>query len=718
MRRVLHHLACLAVLLLLVVPSTALRWPGRGNNGLGKGGGGSGQGRDRDAISSSMRSVDDLLKKLVEMDGKGETEGTIPLLQEALEREKRGGSSYVVGALSHALGMRLGRLGRWAAAEEHLRVALENLSKAGVGEPGSRMNEQVNMKRFICSTTLQTLGACLAQQGRHAAATEVYDEVIRQLVNSEGGSAGLQRDSMRLAMVREAAGLELMKQGKFEQAQAELELALQQHSALLPEPRNLASAANSAEAVDAVLFAELKLAAVLVAATKADEAQNLLLEVLEMLGERADKLGEPLRDRAISVYMLLGQALELQGRYAEAQQSMWQGLTSLQESEELKKLPVMTALLSPVAQMMQLHGAHIDKASSSMMDVLLKSSLLKEHKQLGDKNPMYAQSLSNVAMASHQSGKNREAEKLLRQALNITTLEGEAAPGRADVLLRLGTLLSQGGGHTEGRGMLEKALELQTRSDVNAMPMAAASLVGIARCLLSEGRPADAEEVVDRATALQDSMYGEGNLRSMMTNSLKIACYQLQGRREEAEKEARSFLSCLEGRQGFVRARVAAKGALGSLLASDDRDHEAVPLLMEALQEAGGDSVESVLAMITLAGCMLRTDQCAEAEALCRQSLDSPGCRDQERVLALNMLSAACRALEREEEALEAGRGALELARKVFGPDDFRTGKLAASLATLLEGMPGGGGTEAVDLRREAEEIAQKYEDRFDQDPE
>lgn len=84
---------------------------------------------------------------------------------------------------------------------------------------------------------------------------------------------------------------------------------------------------------------------------------------------------------------------------------------------------------------------------------------------LGDNNPIYAVSVSNLALLYQESGRRAEAEPLHRQslALFLKTPLGRANPTYAIVLQRLAVLYEEAGQTAQAEQCHQEVLELRRR---------------------------------------------------------------------------------------------------------------------------------------------------------------------------------------------------------------------------------------------------------------
>jgi tetratricopeptide (TPR) repeat protein len=93
----------------------------------------------------------------------------------------------------------------------------------------------------------------------------------------------------------------------------------------------------------------------------------------------------------------------------------------------------------------------------------LYKTMIDVARGLGDNNPIYAVSVSNLALLYQEMGRPAEAEPLHRQslALLLKTPLGKANPTYATVLQRLAALYEQAGQNAQAEECHQEVLELR-----------------------------------------------------------------------------------------------------------------------------------------------------------------------------------------------------------------------------------------------------------------
>jgi tetratricopeptide (TPR) repeat protein len=431
------------------------------------------------------------------------------MLREILERTDERVESELadqpeVAAIIHrTLGLTYQDLGEYAAAESHLKTALETHRALYDGPHPEVANDLCNLGEGYWSNTTSSDGEgllreCLemrlalvgerdpsvalarVQLGNEIARFGRYDEAeveLRAALELNRELPGVAQED--LAVNINSLGTVLHHKGQFDEAGELYREALEIHREVLGEDHpfthidrhNLAALANSRGDLE-----------------EAEAAyRELIEEQRRVLGERHATVAQTLSS--------LGSTLRRAGRYNEAEVAFREALEIVREASGERSADAADAINDL--------GIVIDYRDGPEAAEPYYRDALEIHREvLGDDNLVVASDLNNVAGVLVKRGEFEEAEELYRKALDID--ERLLGPDHATVLLvrnNLARLLRDSKQLEAAEAAFREVIEARIRLLGEGHPQVAVSRSDLSRVLSEQGRIAEAE--VEMRTALE-----------------------------------------------------------------------------------------------------------------------------------------------------------------------------------------------------------------------
>ena len=236
------------------------------------------------------------------------------------------------------------------------------------------------------------------------------------------------------------------------------------------------------------------------------------------------------------VRLAYGAALELSGRYAEAEHVL-RGTFDFFDEANPGQHAVLVIAWSKLGATLDALGRYDEAVSwhSKALSVVPANPTR-------DTPPEVKSIMHSAALNLNYQGKYKEAEEQLRRVVDLCRLAmPEDAENLATVLSTLASNLSRQARHEETRRLHEEAYELRRATLPAGHPDIAGSLIDAASFMYSEGQFESAENHVRRAIGiLNKSVYHDhpdlGTARSLLAHLL-----DLQGGFEEAEQMHQSI---------------------------------------------------------------------------------------------------------------------------------------------------------------------------------
>ncbi|HEX7312947.1 MAG TPA: CHAT domain-containing tetratricopeptide repeat protein [Pyrinomonadaceae bacterium] len=276
---------------------------------------------------------------------------------------------------------------------------------------------------------------------------------------------------------------------------------------------------------------------------------------------------------------------------------------------------------------------------------------------LGEKHPLYAGTLNDIAQTYVTLGAHATAEGMFDEALKLMRgVLGETSSDFAITLSNRAQVYAEAGRHVEAERDFRRAIEiLTTRAGAGLAAEEAFYLPtvkdNLALLYLNAGSFVKAERLYREAGEEWRRLVGEDDPRYAVSLSGLAELYHTIGSYQEALDNQRRALAIARKRFGPVHAEVA-RG------------------------------------LNNLARVYLTTQQYAEAEPLFRESLavrlQTFGPDDPRTTVAMNNLAEVCRRVGKYEEAASLLRRALAVRARVYGQDDARFATALGNLANLF----------------------------------
>ena len=317
---------------------------------------------------------------------------------------------------------------------------------------------------------------------------------------------------------------------------------------------------------------------------------------------------------------------------------------------------------------------------------------------LGDKHPLLATNLDNLAIILQSQGKYVEAESLFRETLAMRQdILGNQHPDVATNMNSLGSILELQGNYPEAEKMYREALAM--RQDVlgNQHPAVATSLGSLANVLGRQGNYFEAEKMHRDALAMKRKLLGDEhpNVATSLHNLATVLI--LQGNYPEAEKVYREALAMHRDILGNQHPHVATNmNSLANVLRLQGNDSESEKMYREALamrQDILGDQHLDVAKSLSgLASVLEQQGNYPEAEKVYREALvmlqDILGNQHPDAVTSLHNLATALARQGNYSEAEKMHQEALTMRRKRLGDEhpDVAKSLLVLAVTLLLQG--------------------------------
>jgi tetratricopeptide (TPR) repeat protein len=326
--------------------------------------------------------------------------------------------------------------------------------------------------------------------------------------------------------------------------------------------------------------------------------------------------------------------------------------------------------------------------------------------------------LNSLALALHQDGEYREAEKYYQLALQLG--ERRYGPTHQNVgalLSGLGILYGEQGRYTEAEPLFKRALAIQEKALGSEHLEVGISLNNLAMLYEKQGRYPEAEQLIKRDLAISEKALGaEHPSVAASLNNLALI-YTDQGKYTAAEPLIKRALAIFEKQLGPEHPNVATSlSSLAQLYSAQEKYEEAESLIKRALairEKALGPEHPDVasslndLAMVLYEG----EERLQEAEPLIKRALSIYekifGPEHPDVATLLNNLARLYTDQGKYTAAEPLFKRALAIQEKVLGPEHPDVAETLESYSELLRLL--NRNTEAKAMEARAEKIMAKY---------
>jgi tetratricopeptide (TPR) repeat protein/tRNA A-37 threonylcarbamoyl transferase component Bud32 len=358
-------------------------------------------------------------------------------------------------------------------------------------------------------------------------------------------------------------------------------------------------------------------------------AEKAFQEVVEL---RRRELGEIHRDVAVA-RMGLASLYVSQGRFAAAAAPCLQAIAVLRKIGGHQGLAESVSFFQQgllARELPSMAGSLLGLGGAAESERLLKRCLDQTRKVMGDHHPYTALVLHELARSQEKLNKNADAEQSYREALRIGRRYGVEHPKVQILVFNLCELLRRQGKGDEAKALLEETVAASRKRFGPGHHLVADALLALASqsspgsgrephyrealaiydklpgptrrkhiaCLnllavcIGTSRPAEAEQLVERALPLARKQLGEQHLY-VATLLANLAWFRLeQAKSEGIESCLREAAGILGRGGGPVETQRLLRKAEGRLYEKTDRAAQAVAAALERRKLAQGNAAE------------------------------------------------------------------------------------------------------------------------------
>ncbi|MGB2901387.1 MAG: serine/threonine-protein kinase [Candidatus Acidiferrum sp.] len=206
--------------------------------------------------------------------------------------------------------------------------------------------------------------------------------------------------------------------------------------------------------------------------------------------------------------------------------------------DEYRKLPEGT-YVEMAATLSNLGAVLIKKGSYSQAEPFVREGLELRRKMLGNAHPDTAMSLFRLSDLLYKKGDYQNAESAARESVQVFSRAlsmPKDNPYFANPLMELGLILNKTGRSREAEAYLREALEIRTRLLPAGNQLIGASEGALGECLTTQKRYTEAEPLLRRSYATMKGVQGEHGPLTLEAVRRLAALYQAWGKPEEAAR--------------------------------------------------------------------------------------------------------------------------------------------------------------------------------------
>jgi serine/threonine protein kinase len=206
--------------------------------------------------------------------------------------------------------------------------------------------------------------------------------------------------------------------------------------------------------------------------------------------------------------------------------------------DEYRKLPEGT-YVEMAATLSNLGAVLIKKGNYSQAEPFVREGLELRRKMLGDSHPDTAMSLFRLSDLLYKEGNYPDAEAAARESVQVFQ-RALASPRDsiyfANPLLELGLILNKTGRSREAETNLREALAIRARLLPEGNPLIGISEGALGECLTSQKRYAEAAPLLQRSYATINAVQGEHGPGTLEAARRLVTLYQSWGKPAEAAR--------------------------------------------------------------------------------------------------------------------------------------------------------------------------------------
>jgi tetratricopeptide (TPR) repeat protein len=352
---------------------------------------------------------------------------------------------------------------------------------------------------------------------------------------------------------------------------------------------------------------------------------------------------------------------------------------------------------------------------------LRRESLALHRRLYGDESPEALRQMHSLVSVLRDQRELVEAEHLAREALDLAIRRsGERSLETAEARLRLGWVLEYVDVR-ESEEQIREALAIREAHRGRDDPLVAQCLLRMGRTLHAAGDSEGAKAALYEGLGISRARLGDKHPGTLRYMNYLVSLLESGREYETAEDVCRQMLEGWRSYPGVYPERVAgATASLARIRAGRGDVAGAEELHRRALQElrdlVGEGHPATARQWSALAGFLAQQDRLAEAEATLNEALSSQRAAlgDQHELVA-DTLDQLARVLERQgrlEECERAKARAVEIMRAVHGDTNETVVRLVGQLAAGIaaRGGPGAPGRAAAVLAEHAGRLRHELE--------
>jgi serine/threonine protein kinase/tetratricopeptide (TPR) repeat protein len=206
--------------------------------------------------------------------------------------------------------------------------------------------------------------------------------------------------------------------------------------------------------------------------------------------------------------------------------------------DEYRKLPEGT-YVEMAATLSNLGAVLIKKGNYSRAEPFVREGLELRRKMLGDAHPDTAMSFFRLSDLLYKEGDYPGAESAARESVQVFSRALTAPKDSvyfANPLLELGLILNKTGRSREAEASLREALEIRTRLLPKGNQLIGISEGALGECLTSQKRYAEAEPLLLRSYATVKAVQGDQGPSTLEAARRLVALYQSWGKPEQVAR--------------------------------------------------------------------------------------------------------------------------------------------------------------------------------------
>lgn len=329
----------------------------------------------------------------------------------------------------------------------------------------------------------------------------------------------------------------------------------------------------------------------------------------------------------------------------------------------------------------------------SQADASFQEALSLHQSELGDENPMLADTLRRIGRLRIDQGRFDEAEPLFLRAQRILTSHfGPDHPRVAQNLADLGLLYWEQGRSEEAMETLSRALALKERVFGPGHFEVARTLHDLGLQLTDLGRFEEAEDHLGRALRIEIDLFGEDDLDVSDTHIALAVLHMRRGQYEKSDHHYRRAIEIREAMLGSSHIKVMDALRLSAgLREAEGRHEEGLAIYHRVLEQQLsilGDQHPRVAStynnMASVYFAQKKLDQAADAYQRSRAILEKALEAEHPNLLAVINNLAAVRAQQgRTEEAERLLGEILSIRERILDPDHLDVANSLNSVGVL-----------------------------------